>query len=235
MFFKRKCPKCGAKNPKGNIGCAKCGHLLAVSPIDKKLSAKEGSIPVELKRAEEELEITCPICGTQYQASYDEDAIICPNLDCRAVPKTSRYGETVVVKEKATIKTPEGAKDVDCYIKGGHITVDLKDPLTIPLRKILVFEVHGPYISPSENRADICRGRFSPVLIRYLDHSGRKHWLEFRMDMLQALSMRDCWFKAKCWFDRLQVDSANVFGKKPEKIEMSIFGKVKEAFRSSFD
>jgi hypothetical protein len=80
--FQKKVPNCGAKNPKDNIGCAKCGHLLAVSHIDKKLRVKEGSIPIELKRAEEEVEITCPICRTQYLVSHDEDAIIPVNRHC---------------------------------------------------------------------------------------------------------------------------------------------------------
>jgi hypothetical protein len=45
--------------------------------------------------------------------------------------------------------------------------------------------------------------------------------------------MRDCWSKGQCWFERLQVDSAKVFGKKPDKQkEMSIFGMIKDAFRS---
>lgn len=224
MFFKRKCPKCGAKNPKGNIGCAKCGYLLAVGHVDKNQRVIEKSIPIELKRTEGAVEITCPICKAQYLVNHDEDAIICPNLDCRVVPKTSRYEETVVVKEKATIKTLEGVKNVDCYIKGGHITFDMKDPLRIPLWKILVFEVHGPNIPPSKNREDICRGRVSPVVIRYRDHSGRKHWLEFRMDMVQALSMRDYWSKGQCWFERLQVNSVKVFEKEPGTKATNVFG-----------
>jgi hypothetical protein len=235
MVFKKKCPKCGAKNPKENIGCANCGHLLAMSYAKKKVSTIQGSTPDRLRKTEEEAEITCPICGTQYLVGQDEEAIICPNLDCRAVPKTSPYDDIVVVKEKATIKTPEGAETVDCYIKGGRIIVDMHDLLTIPLRNILEFDISGPYVSPRKKREDICRGIISPVRIRYFDHSEKKHWIEFRMDMLQAWSMKDCWAKAHCWFERLKADSAKVLGKKPEMKELSIFGKVKAAFRRSVD
>jgi hypothetical protein len=75
MFSKKKCPNCGAKNPKYSIACAMCGAAFAVMQVEERLEGRKEPIPAwpkevekqaEEEKAEEEAEITCPECGTVF-------------------------------------------------------------------------------------------------------------------------------------------------------------------------
>lgn len=52
MFFKKKCPSCGAKNPRGNIACEACGALFDLARAE--VASNSGQIeekPTEVPRA----------------------------------------------------------------------------------------------------------------------------------------------------------------------------------------
>jgi len=46
MFFKKKCPTCGAKNPKENMNCRNCGATLELGQSEG-TAAKEDAIPLK--------------------------------------------------------------------------------------------------------------------------------------------------------------------------------------------
>lgn len=56
MFFKKKCPNCGAKNPKERMTCAECGAPLTLGQVERQVT----EVPLE---AMEDIESTT-LCGT---------------------------------------------------------------------------------------------------------------------------------------------------------------------------
>ena len=58
MFSSKKCPSCGAKNPKGSIACTKCGAPLALGQSEEQLRGRDMAPPA---RADQKV---CPECGS---------------------------------------------------------------------------------------------------------------------------------------------------------------------------
>ena len=61
MFSKKKCPKCGAKNPEYSMACANCGAAFALMQVEERLEGRKEPIPawpreVEQEPAEEKVE-----------------------------------------------------------------------------------------------------------------------------------------------------------------------------------
>jgi uncharacterized Zn finger protein (UPF0148 family) len=56
MFSKKKCPKCGAKNPKYSIACANCGAAFALMEVEDRLEGRKEPIPAWPREVEKEAE-----------------------------------------------------------------------------------------------------------------------------------------------------------------------------------
>lgn len=85
MFSKKKCPKCGAKNPEYSMACANCGAAFALMQVEERLEGRKEPIPAwprevekeaEEEKAEEEEEITCSKGGAMLRdVSISEDVV----------------------------------------------------------------------------------------------------------------------------------------------------------------
>jgi hypothetical protein len=54
MFSKKKCPKCGAKNPEYSIACANCGAAFALMQVEEQLVGRKEPTPPLPKKVEQE-------------------------------------------------------------------------------------------------------------------------------------------------------------------------------------
>ncbi|NVL93635.1 MAG: zinc ribbon domain-containing protein, partial [Desulfobacterales bacterium] len=54
MFFKKKCPNCGAKNPEALKACAICGAPFALRQMKEQLEGRKGPTPAWPKEVEKE-------------------------------------------------------------------------------------------------------------------------------------------------------------------------------------
>lgn len=139
---------------------------------------------VKREKAGKEVEINCPKCGLSFLVSPDENAIICPNLDCRAVPKAREHEEKSVFEGKATIQGSEGAKIVDCYVKEGHVIIESKEHLRIPLGKIESCDISTPPLPVSGS--GITETVLGTVKLGYFDPSGESQIAVFQMSYLRV-------------------------------------------------
>ena len=57
MFFKKKCPNCGAKNPEALKACAICGAPFALRQMKEQLEGRKGPTPAWPKEVEKEAEM----------------------------------------------------------------------------------------------------------------------------------------------------------------------------------
>ncbi len=96
MFFKKKCPNCGAKNPKERMTCAECGAPLDLGHVESQVT--EGPLEVT-----EDIESTT-LCGTcrkklecfqkgiceletcnQYEPLQEDEIIECPECGSKNI------------------------------------------------------------------------------------------------------------------------------------------------------
>jgi len=195
---------------------------------------------VKREKAGKGVEVNCPKCGLSFLVSPDEDAIICPNLDCRAVPKAREQEEKSVFEGKATIQGSEGTKIVDCRVREGHVIIGSKEPLRIPLGKIESCDINTPSL-PHMSGSGITETVLSTVKLRYFDSSGECQIAVFQMSYVQGCSLRDAIFEPHSmqhgwqpWFERLQVSSPEVAGLETGE-ETSSFESLDETFLGTKD
>jgi len=204
MFFKKKCPNCGAKNPEGLIACAICGAPFALRQTEEQLEGRKEPTPAwpkevekeaEEEKAEEEAEITCPKCGAVFLLRDAEEEVGCPNPKCRAVLQTAGCKERLVFKGKAEINP--GSKDAevaDCYVTEGDLVVASTKPLRIPLQSLEDCYTSMPVV---EYRSGQVQVGPSSVRLRYRDASGHKRIAEFQMHIGDAGSLESILSEAR--------------------------------------
>jgi hypothetical protein len=151
---------------------------------------------MEEEKADKETEITCPICITTFLVSPEDNAIICSNLDCRAVLQTPSYRNMVLFKGKVKVHPHSRNTEVaDCYVTAEKFVLETKKPLQIPLENVeecyhvLLLE----YL-----------GRTRRVTLKYRDAIEKRQKIEFNIRGQEAPLLTHRVLKIP-WFVRLKV------------------------------
>ncbi|GAG95007.1 unnamed protein product, partial [marine sediment metagenome] len=126
MFFKKKCPNCGAKNSKERMTCAECGAFLTSEQVERQLP----QVPTAQVPTEAEVQ-----GKTVIEKEFKE-----------GIEDEYRDNEKVLYKTRCRLlgKKPEEA---DCFVTEGHVVIETNEPVKIPLSRVQKCDIAAQYPS----------------------------------------------------------------------------------------